>query len=170
MTHRTVLAALGVLLLPVALGAQGTGTIQVPRGNEDISRVATRGATFLSLGVGARPLALGGANTAASGDLSSMYWNVAALGDIQSATAFVSYEKLYGNSGLSNTFGAIALPALGGTFGVSLTAFSSGEMTRTTEADPDGGDPTFGDIVEWTATAVGLHYARPFTERCSRTT
>jgi hypothetical protein len=94
-----------------------------------------------------------------------MYWNVAGLGDVQSATGFASYEKLYGNSGLTNTFAGVALPALGGTFGISFTAFSSGEMTRTTEAYPDGGDPTFGAIVEWTATAVGVHYARPFTER-----
>ena len=165
MRHRLVLAALALALPAAAARAQGTGSIQNPTGNEDISRVATRGASFLGLGAGARPLALAGANTGTAGDLSSLYWNVAGLADIQSPTGFASYEKLYGNSGLSNTFVGIGLPAFGGTFGVSLQSFSSGEMTRTTEAYPDGGDPTFGAIVEWTATSVGVHYARPFTDR-----
>ena len=151
--------------LPAALGAQNTGTTIQQGRNSSITRVATRGATFLQIGVGARALALGGAATAIANDLSALYWNVAGLGDVQTVTGFASYEQMYGNSGLTNTFVGAGVPAFGGTFGISFNAFSSGDMTRTTEFYPEGDDPTAGSTVAWNATAVGLHYARPFTDR-----
>src|SRR5690349_13945573 len=90
--------AAGACLLPARASAQIGGVILQPGDHASVSRVATRGAAFLSLGVGARALALGGAATATSTDLSSMYWNVAGLGEVTMATAFASHEKLYGNS------------------------------------------------------------------------
>ena len=94
--------------------AQVGGAILLPTENQDVSRVATRGAAFLSLGVGARPLALAGAYSATASDLSAMYWNVAGVGDVQQATAFASYEQLFGSSGLSNSFVGAAIPARSG--------------------------------------------------------
>src|SRR5687768_1257688 len=76
----------GACLLPAALAAQNTGGTIQPDRNANINRVATRGANFLQIGVGARALALGGAATAVSNDLSSLYWNVAGLGDVQTVT------------------------------------------------------------------------------------
>ena len=147
--------------------AQVGGAILLPSENQDVSRVATRGAAFLSLGVGARPLALAGAYSATASDLSAMYWNVAGVGDVTQATAFASYEQLFGSSGLSNSFVGAAIPAFGGAFGISFTSFQSGEIERTTEAWPEGNDPTLGAIVNWNATAIGVHYARPLTDRLS---
>ena len=166
MNHRllSTLAAAAFLLARGA-HAQTGGVIILPAENDDVSRVATRGATFLSLGVGARPLALAGAYSASATDLSSMYWNVAGIGDVQQVTGFASYEQLFGNSGLSNTYAAAAIPLFGGAFVVSFTSFQSGEIERTTEAWPEGNDPTFGATVNWNATAVGVHYARPLTDR-----
>jgi hypothetical protein len=77
----------------------------------------------------------------------------------------VSYESLYDDSGLSNTFFAVALPVGAGAFGLSMTMFSSGEIVRTTEQWPEGNDPTAGRFVEWTGTQVGLTYARQVTDR-----
>ena len=166
MTHRILIALAAAGLAPAALAAQQTGgDVLVPGRASSITRVATRGANFLGIGVGARALALGGAFVANAGDLSALYWNVAGLGDVQTASGFASYEKMYGNSGLSNTFVAAGLPAFGGVFGLSFNAFSSGDMTRTTEFYPEGDDPTAGSLVSWNATAIGLHYARPFTDR-----
>ena len=156
--------ATGALLLPWVLGAQTTSTTLQP-GNEQVSRVATRGANFLSIGVGARALALAGAYAATANDLSATYWNVAGLADVTLASGFASHEQLYGNSGLTNTSVVGALPVFGGAFGVSFISFTSGEMTRTTEYYPEGGDPAQGETVAWNATSVAIHYARPFTDR-----
>jgi hypothetical protein len=168
--HTRTLAvwAVAAALLPAApthLHAQTGGTIINPGRNEDVSRVATRGASFLSLGVGGRALAMAGASGGTGTDLSAMYWNVAGISEVQSTTAFVSHEKLYGNSGLTNSFVGVAMPLFGGAAGLSVTSFSSGDIERTTEAWPEGNDPTFGALVRWTALSIGVHYSRPFTER-----
>ena len=165
MNLRSMLVAACAGLAPAAAAGQFGGTQIQPGRHEDVSRVATRGATFLSLGVGARPLALAGAYTGATADLSLLYWNVAGVADVQSVSVFASHEKLYGASGLTNTFVGAALPLFGGALGLSLTSFSSGDIERTTEAWPEGGDPTFGTEFSWTATAIGVHYARPLTDR-----
>lgn len=162
--HLRSALAIGALV-PAVLGAQTGGEIMQPGKNENVSRVATRGAAFLSLGIGGRALAMAGAYTASATDLSAAYWNVAGLGEVTTASAFASHEKLYGNSGLTNTSVIAALPILGGAFGASFTSFSSGDITRTSEYYPDGGDPSQGQTVAWTASSVALHYARPFTDR-----
>lgn len=154
-------------LLTAELSAQTGGTSIIPGGGSAVSRVATRGASFLELGVGARALSLGGAFAATANDLTATYWNVAGVADVQKTGALLSYERLYGNSGLSNSFAAAGTPMFGGAAAVSIMSFSSGDIERTTENAPDGGDPTAGNFVEWRATAVGLHYARPFTDRLS---
>lgn len=132
-----------------------------------VTRVATRGLNFLELGVGARALALGGAYTALAEGLTALYWNVAGLADVPQISATFSYQELYENSGLSNTFFAVGLPIGAGAAGLSITRFSSGEIRRTTERYPDGYDPAFGTTVEWTGTALALHYARRITDRLS---
>lgn len=163
--RRILPLALAAALAPAAATAQAGGDILVPGSNDQVTRVATRGAAFLSLGIGARPLALGGAGSVTTGDLSAAYWNVAGLADVQTASAFASHERLYGSSGLTNTAVVAAIPLFGGALGVSFTSFSSGDITRTTEYYPDGGDPAQGLTVRWNATNVGVHYARPFTDR-----
>ena len=159
------LVVTGALCVPALLPAQIGGTLLTPREDVAPTRVGTRGANFLELGVGGRALALAGAYAATASDLSAAYWNVAGLADVQAASGYLSHERLYGNSGLRNNYIAAALPAFGGALGVSFTSFTSGEMQRTTEAWPDGGDPTFGNTVEWRASAIGVHYARRFTDR-----
>jgi hypothetical protein len=159
--------ALGATLIAASADAQVGGSILLPNRGEPITRVATRGAAFLSLGVGARALGLAGAFAATASDLSSMYWNVAGLTDLSNASVFLSQERMYGHSGLHNNYLAAAVPGMGGAVGVSVTSFSSGKIPRTTEEWPEGNDPAAGSFVEWSAMSVGLHYARPFTDRLS---
>ena len=156
----------GAVVAPTAI-AQGTGTTPDTDGGTTVTRVGTRGANFLELGVGARSLALAGAVVATPSDLSALYWNVAGLGEVQTATGFISHEKLFGGSGLTNSYLAVALPLFGGALAASVQSFTSGDIVRTSEEFPDGNDPTGGRFTEWNATAIGLHYARLFTDRLS---
>src|SRR5690606_6052972 len=75
--------------------------------------------------------------------------------------------ELFEGSGVTHQFAGALLPTNLGTIGVSVISLSSGKMTRTTEAYPLGGDPQYGGEFEWTATAIGLHYARRITDRLS---
>lgn len=159
------LAIAAVLLAPAVAAAQEGGQTLGRGVNGTPSRVGTRGANFLEIGIGGRALSLAGAYAAAANDLSSVHWNVAGLADVQAVSGFLSHEKLYGNSGLRNNAAVAALPFYGGVFGVSFTSFSSGDIPRTSETWPEGGDPAFGSTVEWSGTSIGLHYARLFTDR-----
>ena len=166
MRHRVlVAAAFGAAVMPVPGLAQLGGTYIQPTRGSAITRVATRGAAFLSLGVGGRALGLSGVYAASANDLSAMYWNVAGLADLQGSSGYLSQERLYGRSGLRNNYIAAATPALTGALGVSITNFSSGKIPRTTEEWPEGNDPQAGSFVEWSAMSIGVHYARPFTDR-----
>jgi hypothetical protein len=162
-------AALVLALLPAAaagLEAQDRrGEARTPLPGDNVYRIANRGASFLELGVGARALALGGAYVAIAEGVSALYWNPAGVADLPGVAGAISYESLYENSGLTNTFFGIAAPIGTGAVGLSMIQFSSGEIERTTERYPEGNDPTAGGHVEWTATAMGLTYARQITDR-----
>ena len=166
---RTVALGVGLAAaVPTGLGAQSRmGEARQPAPGDDVYRVANRGAAFLELGVGARALALGGAYVALAEGPTSLYWNPAGIADIPGISGAVSYESLYENSGLTNSFLAVALPVGAGAAGLSVTYFSSGQIERTTERFPEGGDPTAGRYVEWAGLAVGASYARQITDRLS---
>ncbi|MFO7259877.1 MAG: PorV/PorQ family protein [bacterium] len=156
-----VLATAGELL------AQGTGTPLENRRDEPITRTGTRGANFLEIGVGAQAQALGGSYTARAMGPTALYWNTAATALTETFAAGFSHTELFEGSGVTHQFAGALLPTNLGTIGVSVISLSSGKMTRTTEAYPLGGDPQYGGEFEWTATAIGLHYARRITDRLS---
>ena len=156
------------LLVSVATtaSAQRQGTQLQSDPNRGITRVGTRGANFLEIGVGARELALGGAVVAAVDGMNSLYWNSSAIVGIEGVSGAASYAELYGNSGVSHTYLAAAVPlSPGNVLGASLIRFSSGDVRVTSEQWPTGGDPERAETVEWAGTAFGLHYSRAITDR-----
>jgi hypothetical protein len=158
--------------LVLALGAgnalaQGSGDPLEFERTEPTTRVGTRGANFLQIGVGARAQALGGAFTALAEGPTALYWNSAATATAEGFAAAFSYTELFSGSDITHNFVGAMLPTALGTIGASVITLSSGPMTRTTEDYPTGGDPFAGGSFEWTATAVGLHYARQITDRLS---
>jgi hypothetical protein len=161
------LAVVGVALAASAAPVAAQRLAQGLPVNSDVgvTRVGTRGLNFLELGVGARATALGGAYSAVAEGLTSLYWNVAGLADIGGLSAAASYQDLYENSGLSNAYVAVGMKVGEGAVGLSLTRFSSGEITRTTAQYPDGFDPAFGSTIEWIGSAVGVSYGRRITDR-----
>jgi hypothetical protein len=167
MTRRRIsilTATLFVLATAGPLAAQ-SGTQLLPEPGEANTRVGTRGANFLSIGVGARAMGLGNAYGALAEGSEALYWNPAGIAADPRFTAMVSYNDMYGDFGLQHIFAGVTVPAGEGAFGFSLTSFQSGDIPRTTARNPEGGDPQFGEFFEWTDLALGLSYARQITDR-----
>ncbi len=152
------------LLWGASLAAQGT--FIVPEATDRTSRVGTRGANFLEIGIGARATALGTAVVSSVDGPEAMFWNPAGIVTSSEISAIVSYMQLYGsNSGITNTAAALTTPLGQGAIGLSFTQFSSGSIDRTTEVAPDGDDPAFPGQFSYTGSALSVQYARNITDR-----
>jgi hypothetical protein len=155
---------MSLLLAATPLAAQIGDQLEQDSGSPN-SRVGTRGANFLELGVGARAMAMGGAYVAIAEGVESMYWNTAGLARTVGLSVGYSYSPLYPELDMGMHFVGLAVPLLGGVVGFSANVFTSGDMLRTTTDYPDGGDPLFGESFTFNAQAVGLHYAFNLTDR-----
>ena len=143
----------------------GIGTPLVPGATSTNSRVGTRGANFLEIGLGARAMGMAGAYSSLAEGLSAMYWNIAGTAEAQNVAGGIDYASLYGSNGLSFAWGGILLPAAGGVFGFQIGQMSSGDLLRTDYAYPDGGDPVVGNSFQYTGTMAEVSYARRLTDR-----
>lgn len=153
-------AAAGAAPAAAQTGQQLQGDPQTPN-----ARIGTRGAQFLSIPVGARALAMAGAVTADVTGVTAMFWNPAGLGQAQGVGLGYSYSELYQDTDITHQYAGVYVPLPWATLGVSVVSLASGEMTRTTVAFPDGGDPLFGETFEFRATAIGVHVAKRLTDR-----
>jgi hypothetical protein len=142
----------------------GIGTPLVP-GSGTNSRVATRGANFLEIGLGARAMGMAGAYAAMAEGLSALYWNVAGTAEVQNVAGGFDYAQLYGKDGLTYLWGGALLPAAGGVIGLQVGQMSSGDIPRTSYDFPEGGDPTFGNVFTYTGTLFEASYSRRLTDR-----
>ena len=59
--------------------------------SQSVGKTGTTAAKFLSIGIGARANAMGGAFTSLPKDASSMYWNPAGIADIVNYQAIFTY-------------------------------------------------------------------------------
>ena len=150
----TICGAALLLVLPHTAGAQLT---------RSTSKVGTTAAQFLKIGAGARALGMGGAQTAVTGDIASIYWNPAALSRIIT-NAEVTFNHAEWLADINYDFAAAVLPIGGlGTFGFSFIMLGTPEEEVRTVAFPEG------DGRRWDANslAIGLSYARNLTDRFS---
>jgi len=166
---------LGLVL--VALGAAPLAAQDVLTTDPTLptTRTGTRGAAFLSLGVGARAQALAGAYSAIADDVTALYWNTAGIAQLDGFAASVSQASLYDNLDITHTFVGAVLPIGIGRLGVSVNTLDSGEMPWTNESFPTGGyvdhEGNVGEVdpirapFSWNSLAIGVHYARPVTDR-----
>jgi hypothetical protein len=157
------LVAAAALLPGSSAGAQGT--VIVPGPTDRVSNVGTRGAEWLNIGIGARQQGMGTASVASSEGPSAIFWNPANVAGREGVSAFASHMRLYGNSGITMIAGAVSLPIGAGALAIGAQQFSSGEMERTTERAPFGGDPVAGGNFSYTGLAVTAQYARAITDR-----
>ena len=129
-----------------------------------VSKTGTTAAKFLSIGIGPKANAMGGAFTSIANDASSLYWNPAGAADLTKYEAMFSYTSLYKDLGINLNYIALVIPADEfGTFGVSVTALDYGEMDVTTELYPEG----TGEKFSASSYAFGLSYARNITQSFS---
>ncbi len=125
----------------------------------DVKKTGTTAAKFLSIGIGPRANAMGGAYSSLADDASAMYWNPAGLSLVNQYEGIFTYTNLFADINL-NYFGLVIPAGEVGTFGLNVTALNYGEMEITTELNPEGIGTTFSAG----SYAFGFAYARHITE------
>ncbi len=130
-----------------------------PLFGQSLSKTGTTAAKFLSIGVGARANAMGGAVASVIDDPSAMYWNPSGIAGITRYSAMFTYTKMFADINLN--YVGIVVPTDGyGVFGFNVTSVNYGEMQVTTENHPDG----IGETFSAGSYAFGLSYANYVTE------
>lgn len=120
--------------------------------------IAKYGGEFLSIGVGGRALAMGGASVALANDAYGCYWNPAALAAISYPEIALMHEERF--AGLLNyDYGAVALPFTStGTLGISILRLGVDNIADTRLAGIDiNGNPVSPDEYE---NAIRLDYSK----------
>lgn len=121
----------------------------------------TAAAEFLSVPIGARATAMGGAFGATASDGTALYWNVAGLAGLDGPTATFEYAQWY--VGSSVNFASVAAPTPFGTVAVGISALTYDDMDLITEVG-NNQEPT-GETFSAGSYAVSLGYARTLTDR-----
>lgn len=152
-------------VLPVLLLLAATEPRPILAQFEDETRSVTkRGTTaaeFLSIPVGARAAAMGGAFSASADDATSVYWNPAGLTGISTGVFAAEYTQWLAE--VDFNFLAVAIPTGFGTFALGVTAMRSPDMEVTTVEAQNG----TGEQFDVSSYAFALSYARPLTDRFS---
>lgn len=139
-------------------------TTITPSPDDPPTRQGTRGANFLHLGVGARGNAMAGAVGSSIEGPTAWFWNPSGAVTSEGFAVSAGRQNLYGDLGLRQSYVGASLPVLGGVIGISLNTLNSGDIERTSSAEPIG-DREAGQFFDWNSSAVGLGYARRLTDR-----
>jgi Uncharacterised protein family (UPF0164) len=130
-------------------------------GFSQVTKTGTSAAKFLSVGIGPRANAMGGAFTSVVNDASALYWNPAGAANLTKSEAMFTYTSLFKDLNINLDYFALVIPTEDlGSFGVSVTALNYGQMDVTTEYYPEG----TGEKFSAASYAFGLSYARNITE------
>jgi hypothetical protein len=124
-------------------------------------RLGTSGAPELRLPVGARTVAMGGANLGSVSGAEAIFYNPAGIAATDSPTEIMFSNTQY-IANMTVNFVAVT-QRLGnvGTLGISAKVFSVGDIPFTTESAPDG----TGELFSPTFSTLGLTYGRKMTDR-----
>jgi hypothetical protein len=145
-------------LLTLGLFFSASGLL-AQESSQRVTKVGTTAAKFLSIPVGARPLALAGAYTSIANDANAIYWNPGGLAQIPNREILFMHSEWLAD--INFDYLAIAFNAGGGNaFGLSITAMTMGDFEVTSEIEPEG----TGEIFSASSFAFGLTYSRQLTE------
>lgn len=151
------------ILILVCLGAGVVyGQMSISSFISDVSKVGTTAAPFLTIGVGARANALGGAFVSVANDVTALHWNPAGIATVDEMQLALIHSDWIAD--LKHDYVGVALPlGTAGTIGFSVNALTMDELMVRTPLFPEGN----GDIMECYDLALGLSYARGLTDRLS---
>jgi hypothetical protein len=146
---RVILLALAIALCQVQTRAQNPN-------------IGTAGAQFLKIPVGPRAAAMAGAFVSNTDDASSLFWNPAGIVGVKSGALFAAHTDWWETIKLNHAALVESFEDIG-SFGVSVTVLSMGEMEVTTEDQPEGTGQSFDaqDVM------IGVSYARRLTNEFS---
>ncbi|MCB0730467.1 MAG: PorV/PorQ family protein [Ignavibacteriae bacterium] len=122
-------------------------------------RVGTTAANFLEMGIGSAANSMGEAYVSVASDLSSIYWNPAGLGYLESNEVLFMYQPWIADINVSFAGAAIVIPQIG-TLGLSVTNMDYGKTEVTTMAMQEGTGETYS-AGEY---AIGLSYGRKLAD------
>lgn len=157
MISRKIFSALLVLALMLGFTA-------APTFAGDPDRIGTAAGVQVQIPVGARDIAMGGANMALTSGVDAIYWNPAGIVRMENAAAVqFSYMKVFSDIGV-NYLGLAYNDEDFGAVGFSIKSLTFGDIPWTTYEDMDGAS---GRVFNPTFVTVGLSYARSLTENVS---
>ncbi len=155
---KTWYVILAVLAMLQPLQAQ----YMVPSFRGDVTKVGTTAVPFLTIGVGARANAMGGAFASVANDVTALYWNPAGIANL--ATNEIALIHSDWIADLRHDFIGLSISAgLIGTFGFSLNALTMDDLMVRTPEFPEG----TGERASAYDMALALSYARGLTDRLS---
>lgn len=146
-------------ILPVIIILLSCNSFSLGQG---ISKIGTTAAPFLQIGAGSRASALGEAYTAVSEDASALYWNPSGIDCYKNNDLSFNYSDWFAGMKYMYAAGVLHLDGIG-SFGLSVTSFSTPEMQVTTVDEPDG----LGTRYDAADLALGISYAKKLTDRFS---
>ncbi len=145
----------GVLVLGLA------AFFSAPSAAQDASYHGTSFGNFLKIGLGARAAGMADAYVTFGEDASCLYWNPAASSRIGNPSVVFSNLQWLVETDLN--YLALTVPFDFGTLGLDIAYFTSGDIIETTLQEQDG----TGRVVSANDLAIGMTYARNFTDRFS---
>ncbi len=127
----------------------------------DPARTGTAAGVQVLVPVGARDLAMGGANVANTEGLDAIFWNPGGLSSMKgTASGVFSTMNIFNDIKVNYVAVGVKMGRFG-TLGISLKSFSFGDIPMTTIQDPDGAS---GRTFSPTFVTTGLTYSRRLTD------
>jgi hypothetical protein len=117
---------------------------------------------ILNVGVGARPLGMGGAFTAVSDNADTPYWNPGALGFIEHSEITTMQTKL--SSDADHYYVSSVVPVLGGTLGVSWIQVGMGNIVETSAEVDVNNEVIDLNVFSYFSNAYLLSFGRKINE------
>ena len=127
---------------------------------QNVTKVATTAAPFLTVGVGARAQAMGNVFTAVADDASAMFWNVGGIAQLEHNEIMFNHSSWIAD--IAYDCGSIVFPVSDlGSFGIGVMSINYGEFEQTTENNPQG----TGVMFTAKSLAMNISYARKLTDK-----